>query len=549
MVRSPRFGAALAVALLAATIARAAPPAAAPALTSGSGGKVRAVVVGIDRYDNEPTLHGAEADAADLADALRRGGATVLAEDGAPFAKGPTRAVLVRLLDRLVADSRPGDLAVITYSGHGARVPEYDLPGWHGLEPGGMNEEFVLGGYAPAGAGLSEVIVNKEMKAWLARLDAKGVDALLIADTCFGGGAVRGFDPLSDTLVMRGEPKPLARPPAGRFTPIPMSAKELRTEVTDLSRVTFLAGADQLHQVPEVRIPGGGGGTRGALSYAVARALRGELGAGPDGLVTRKALFDASLQIVSQYTDDRQLIDLEPKAAAPGAVDRPLFRLSAAAPPAPAPVAPGLTLAFAGGDGAEVLAHRDGARPFTVVGRDAADLVWDLARREVSSHGDVIRRDAVPEDLRGLLDRTTAIARLKTLSEARLLGIQLENGGRSYRPGDEKPNFQVSDAAGRDLVVFNVASNGLVQMLSPARTEPAAVTAPRWSYAPRVTEPFGADQVVAVQGPRGSLDALAAWLWRFDNQPAAAQLPDRLKDLLDADPSVRLGTVDLVTAP
>ena len=35
--------------------------------------------------------------------------------------------------------------------------------------------------------------VNIEMRAWLARLDAKGVDTVLVMDSCFGGG-MRGVD-------------------------------------------------------------------------------------------------------------------------------------------------------------------------------------------------------------------------------------------------------------------------------------------------------------------------------------------------------------------
>ena len=518
---------------------------AAPVLSSASGGKVRAVVIGINAYATEPTLKGAEADAADLAEALRQGGATILSDKDASFIKGPSRSAVVAVMTRLIEDSRPGDLAVITYSGHGARVPEYDFPGWKGLEAGGMNEEFVLGDYAPVGPKAGEVIVNKEMKAWLHRLDSKGVDVLFIADTCFGGGAVRGLDPRSDDLVLRGDPKSLPRPAAGQFSPIRITPEELHAEITDMPHVTFLAGADQLHQVPEVQIPGQPG-TRGALSYAIAQALRGKIV--DQGAVTRDALFDASLQIVSQYTNDRQAVDPEPRSNAPAIRGRTVFRLSEVAPAAPALVDTRLRLAFLNGSGERVLAHREGAPDFVVTAPNDADLVWDLADGDVTSHGDVLRRAAVAEELPDILQRMSAVAAVEKLSESRLLKVQLDQGGRLYRTGD-RPGLQVLDAGDRDLVVFNIASNGLVQMLSPGRNEQAFVAEPRWSYAPRVTAPFGADQVVAVQGRQGSLDAFAAWLWKNDNRAVVAQVPGRLKDILTASASTRLGTVDLVTAP
>ena len=48
-------------------------------------------------------------------------------------------------------------------------------------------------GFSFSGDGVGEIIVNPEIRAWLSRLDAKGVDALVIMDSCFGGGMLRSI--------------------------------------------------------------------------------------------------------------------------------------------------------------------------------------------------------------------------------------------------------------------------------------------------------------------------------------------------------------------
>ena len=94
-------------------------------------------------------------------------------------------------MDRLIATSKPGDLVIITYSGHGTQVPAYS--NWKDVDGKLANEQIVLSGFAFNGPAQHEAIVNFEMRAWLSRLDAKGVDAIVVWDSCFGGG-MRGVE-------------------------------------------------------------------------------------------------------------------------------------------------------------------------------------------------------------------------------------------------------------------------------------------------------------------------------------------------------------------
>ena len=66
---------------------------------------------------------------------------------------------------------------------------------------------------------------------------------------------------------------PSYRLSADLLQPVTTAADELMTEL-DFDRTAFLAAVDRKTKAPEVQIPGIAG-LRGALSYAVARAVEG----------------------------------------------------------------------------------------------------------------------------------------------------------------------------------------------------------------------------------------------------------------------------------
>jgi uncharacterized low-complexity protein len=119
-------------------------------LQAPGGGTIRALVIGVDAYPNlaaSAQLHGARADAEDIAAALRRGGVepiVILDADA-------TRAKIVAQMDSFVAESKPGDLVLFAYAGHGMQVPEY--PRWQGIDRDGVNEQIALSGFRFSGAG------------------------------------------------------------------------------------------------------------------------------------------------------------------------------------------------------------------------------------------------------------------------------------------------------------------------------------------------------------------------------------------------------------
>ena len=319
---------------IAAAAVAAASAASAEALRAPGGGTIRALVIGVDVYSRLPAsvqLQGARADAEDIADALQRGGVKPVTL----FDTDVTRARIVVQMDSFVADSKPGDFVLFAYAGHGMQIPEYAR--WQGIDADGVNEQIALSGFSFSGDGADEIIVNPEIRAWLSRLDAKGVDALVVMDSCFGGG-MREVDPRTGAIRTRVLRASAAQVRAGedvraKFAGIPMTEKEARANVEVMPHVTFLAGATSRSVVPETDGLAASG-PRGALSYYLARALRGEIAKG--GVTTRQALFGYLKPNIRGATENRQLIQVEPQSPEPAVYGKPVLTFAEATPGAQA---------------------------------------------------------------------------------------------------------------------------------------------------------------------------------------------------------------------
>lgn len=526
---------------------------AASMLYAPGGGATRALVIGIDKYrmlGPAAQLGGAVADAEDLAHSLAEAGVeTVQILDA-----DASRARIVAEMDRLVATSKPGDFVIISYAGHGMQVPEYAQ--WKGIEPNGVNEQIAFSGYSFSGDGARDIVVNKELRAWLARLDGKGVDVLVVMDSCFGGGMSRGADTRSGPLVVRALTGDAAAKDRGKFVPIEMTGKEARTEIRGLSHVTFLAGASVNTVVPETTglDPKNAAAPRGALSYFVARALEGAAASG--GSLSREQLFRYVMQNVRQATNGLQIVDIEPRSAAGDSLQRVVLTWTGTRPsdlvtgtgsaaPAPHSSDP-VRVAIVNGSPADLATIEKGRAPFVVAASAAAaDLVWDITKREVVAHGDIIMQNVDGSLLGGIIDRTAAIRDIRKLSVPRTLTIGLREEGKTYIPG-ERPEIVADGLRDRYLTVFNIAADGTVQMLFPTGGRDARIIADVWTYGPRVEKPFGADEVVAVTTAQPATE-FVDWLKAHNQQRDAGLVSGALARSLAADPSLRVGTVGLYT--
>ena len=503
-------------------------------LIAPGGGTIRGFVLGIDAYRRVNPLRGAVADARDIETSLRKGGVTdlTLLVDG-----DATRKQVLSQLDQLVARTRRGDLVVLTLAGHGSREPERVK----GSKRDGYDEVFLLAGFDTVAPGSGERIFGDEFRAVLSRLEKAGADVVYLADACHGEGLIRSWD--------RRGPEPSYRQARYAITEDALAPLDLPVEAPDalpFERVTFLAAVDAQSKSPEVVVPGESG-LRGALSYAFARALEGQ--AAPGGETRRRDLFPFLRQQVYQLSDQRQ----KPVLLAPAARDGadPIIFASRSTGPVAGETKPddAVRVAILQPDGAPRPSLSPGKVALAWTAPDQADLVFDARTGDVLARGDLIRQSATAADLPALAERTRAVAALKTISGLTSQDVSLRPNDGLHRKG-ERVQVAVGDLEGRDLLLFNIASDGTVQLLwpDPARGESARVGRPSVSLPVEITPPYGADVVVAVTAPSALAELQAAIMARNGTQ-AAIDLPGLVAGAGRRAPGLRLGFTGLYTAP
>jgi hypothetical protein len=550
-------------------------------LRSSDGGEVRALVIGIDAYRHVRPLKGAVADALDLESSLRRMGTrdiTLLTDAQAD------RSTVLMAIDRLVARTRPSDLVFLSIAGHGTQEPERVK----GSQPDGMENVFLLPGFEPNATGSQQRILGREFNHFIKQFELRGARVMFVADTCHGGGMTRDIDPRAGEMSFRQVPT--YRLTEDTLRPVTTTADEYLNEL-DLDRTAFLAAVDRKTKSPEVRIPGINT-LRGALSYAVARALEGNADADHDGKVTLKELFSHVRQVVYQLSDQRQNVvtmtapmrDLNrdlafqmtrgitvvespgvtTQVAAPStAVNRttPPPNTVAAAPQA-APATPKAAAAPAAAPAVRTdrpvrIASLDGkAAHFSgMTKREAAfeivqpidnpDLIWDPASRDVLAWGDVVAYRVDKNDLPSVIDRAAAVRDLKQISTKAPQVIKVAPDDSLHR-NESMVQIELSNVSGRALVLFNIAGDGTIQMLYPIGSDAASIKEADFRFPVRVREPFGADQIVAITSDQ-RMTQLEQALLQLNRRRAAGQMIKMVQSLAPRD--ARIGSAGLYTAP
>jgi Caspase domain len=528
-----------------------APAAEHPSLRSPDGGEVRALIIGIDAYRHVRPLRGAAADARDLEGALRNSGAqdvTALIDDQV------NRAAVMSAVGALIARTGPRDLVILTLAGHGAQEPER-VPGSH---PDGLEDVFLLPGFEATPAGSQERIFGSEFNHLIKQIERRGARVMFVADTCYGGGMAREVDPRSAEMSFRQVPS--YRLSVDLLKPIATNSDEMLTEL-DFEHTAFLAAVDRKTKSPEVKIPGIPG-LRGALSYAVARAIEGGADADGDGRTTLKELFTNVRQVVYQLSDQRQnIVTTTPPSLDLGTnvvfefarAVKVIESANISSPPAP-PALPALPaeidrpIKIASLDGKSTqfanLASREAA--FEVVRpADNPDLIWDPASQDVVAWGDVIAYRVELRDLPSIIDRAAAIRELKRMAVKVPQSLKVIPNDALHRK-DSVVQLEVSELAGRALLLFNIASDGTVQLLYPIASDSAVVQDPEFRFPVRVRPPFGSDQLIAVTSQQ-RMPALEQALQQLNRKRSAIQMVKMLQRYAPGD--ARIGSAGVFTAP
>jgi hypothetical protein len=515
-------------------------------LKSPDGGEVRALVIGIDAYRHVRPLKGAAADARDIEQALHASGAldvTALIDDQV------SRAAILSALDGIIARSGPRDLIVLTLAGHGAQEPERVK----GSQPDGLEDIFLLPGFENTPAGSQERIFGSEFNHLIKQIELRGARVLFVADTCYGGGMARTVDPRSEEMSFRQVPT--YRLSVDLLQPIATTADEMLTEL-DFDRTAFLAAVDRKTKAPEVRIPGVTG-LRGALSYAVARAVEGDADANRDGKTTLKELFTNVRQVVYQLSDQRQNIitttppslDLNTNVVFEftGAVaEAPRDTPAVASPPQTPSIDRPIKIASLDGKSIALATLIPREAAFEVVRPvDSPDLIWDPASHDVIGWGDVVAYRVDPSDLSSIIDRTAAIRELKRIATKMPQSLHVIPND-ALHPKGSLVQLEVSDVAGRALILFNIAANGTVQLLYPIASDPAVLETSEFRFPVRARDPFGCDQLVAVTSQQRML-ALEQALQRLNQRRSALEVIKMVQRYAPGD--VRIGSAGVFTTP
>jgi hypothetical protein len=524
------------------------------ALRGPEGGEVRGLIIGIDAYRYVRPLKGAVADARDIEAALRKMGTkdvTTLIDAQAD------RDSVLKIFDQLIARTRPGDIVLLSIAGHGAQEPERVK----GSQPDGMEDVFLLPGFQPSATGSRQRILGQEFNHFIKQFEARGARVLFVADTCHGGGMVRSLDPRAEEMSFRQVQT--YRLAVDDLKPVSTSTDALLTEL-DFENAAFLAAVDRRTKAPEVSIPGIPG-LRGALTYAVARAIEGNADANADGKITLKELFTNVRQVVYQLSNQRQNIVTmtSPKRDLNTDV---VFQLTRAVtmletvPQAPkastgsasAPIAtPGLKgrpvkIASLDGKSTQLSDLKMRTAPFEIVAPvDNPDLIWDPDSHDVLAWGDVIAYRIDKNDLTSVIDRAAAVRELKQMATAAPQVVRVVPDDALHH-NQSIVDIAVGDVAGRALILFNIAGDGTIQPLYPIGSDPPIVLSDEYRLPVRVREPFGADQMVAITSQQ-RMTALEQVLMQFNGRRSAVQVLQMVERYAPAD--ARIGVTGLFTAP
>jgi hypothetical protein len=502
------------------------------------------VVVGIDAYRSVPRLRGAVNDAHAVAEALRPYAATVRLMADAEV----TRAAVIAGWGAALGQAAPGDVVLLTYSGHGGRERRRASATRIGTRDGTLIlPNFTQG----SGPGVRERLFDDEVNQLFVEPGRRGVRVVLMVDACYSGTMTRSADPRAEGITYRtigeytvDDPVVTAEAP-----PTPPAPPELR-------HVVYLAAAQENELVPELSIDGA---MHGAMSWAFARALGGAADENRDGRITWGALSRTVLRNVRTVADSMQHPELRP----PDRVDDVLFTRSAAAPPAPQVAAPSSAvrlrmLDLASVERDRIFADLQGATP--AASANDADAVWDPGTHQLLSPlGDIVAYDISEQRLQAALDKLAAVAVVRRLAADGGLDTRLMLHGESIADPPSRDSdrthvrgtllaFAATGLRYANLILVNLGGDGTVQFLYPRAGDPSAVdtSGPYVLDAFTVTPPFGADHIVAIASDR-PLTGLAESLRRLDGQRAARAFAALLAQLPPG--TAQVGIQGIFTAP
>ncbi len=176
---------------------------------------------------------------------------------------------------------------------------------------------------------------------------------------------------------------------------------------------------------------------------------------------------------------------------------------------------------------------------------DNPDLIWDPVSHDVIAWGDVVAYGVALADLPTVVDRTAAIRSLKSIATQSPQVMRVSPDDRLHNNG-QMIEIELSDVAGRAVVLFNVSGDGTIQMLYPLGADVSPLRSASLRLPLRVREPFGAEQVIAVTSQQ-RMGELETMLLQLNRRHASGEVVKSLERYMPAD--ARIGSVGFFTVP
>lgn len=450
-----------------------------------------ALVIGINEYSAVASLDGATNDAHDIATALSRNGTSrvLLLTD-----REATKANIVNAWSTLLNEAQPGDTIFVTYAGHGAQLKQLK----QGDERDGLDEFWVLSGFDPKNLRETwrESVFDNELNQWFTEAGRKGVKVVLVSDSCYSGGmdrTVKGkmrYVEFGDSRMLS---ELLAMVSGNAASDAAMQAENRTPE-----NVTLLAATAEALPVPEVVIEGQ---SRGALSWAFARALEGKADRDGDGTITRNELEDYIMSTVRMRSESLQNPVFKPVAARSAdenliTVTKTQVLASSVRPAAKTsrrPMVRARELGF------------DAVLPLVVTGTDVVpDNVdggdnpyeWDAKSGLFRSpNGEVVAEKVSAFTVNDIVSKFILLDFLKAIAAQNPGRMVISPEKQLYLAG-EHIKFDSVRGEYRNMLVFNLANTGEVQLLDLVVDGQPQLKSPLREM--KVVEPFGSDHLVVI---------------------------------------------------
>ena len=489
-------------------------------------GDVYGLVIGVDDYAHINPLMGAVNDARDVADALE----SIAARDVRVLLDGEaTRDAIFGNWRALSAAAGPGDTLIFHYAGHGGRQDAI-LEGHEAKD-----NMFLLADFDDTGPGTQHRIVDNEIGHLLA--EEQEATVLFVADSCFAGGMTRSID--SRVPVDVRTPGVVLRTSGagsggigGGDDAVAVRVEALGEVGEDaLRRVIWLYAQDKNKVTQEIAVEGE---RRGALSYALAQALRGAGDLDGDGRLDVPELKKFVNRKVARLSERRQ----RPEVNA-GAADLSIALARSGPKESARYDLPELRIHYANGR------IPFGLRGVTeVADGESADIVYDAAGGVLLYRtGDIVAEFDLSESttvlaprLQGAIDKWRLINVLAGLDSSRDPELSLEDGDRVYRDGEEV-RFSLLSMHHSRVTLFNLAYDGTVQHIAPSLGARSDLYAGRLHIGRPVGErlavipPFGADHLVAIT-TEVDVPELSDAVFAADGRREAAELARDLMEVL-----------------